>query len=44
MDKLKDKLFEEMKNGSIILTNTFKFKNIEPDKSYKRFHIYKIKK
>ncbi len=44
MEKMKDKLFREMKNGAVIISNTFKFKNLEPEQSYDRFHLYRIKK
>jgi SAM-dependent methyltransferase len=43
MDKLKHKLFNEMKPGSVIITNTFKFTNVEPDEQIDRFYIYYVK-
>ncbi|MCA9381539.1 class I SAM-dependent methyltransferase [Candidatus Dojkabacteria bacterium] len=43
MNKLKDKLFTELKPGSIIVSNVFGFDEIEPDETYKRFKIYRIK-
>lgn len=44
MDKLKEKFEEELKPGSIIISNTFRFKDLEPDQEYGRFAIYKINK
>ncbi|MEO6729423.1 MAG: hypothetical protein ABIM99_05895 [Candidatus Dojkabacteria bacterium] len=43
MDKIKEKLFSEMKPGSMVISNTFKFKGVEPDKVVGRFNIYTIK-
>lgn len=43
MDKIKDKLFKEMKPGSVIITNTFTFTDIEPDDVYDRFNLYYVK-
>lgn len=43
MDQLQSKLFREMKPGSIVLTNTFSFSNIEPDEKNNNFYIYKVK-
>ncbi len=43
MNQLKDKLFKELKPGSIVISNVFGFDDIEPDDTYKRFKIFKIK-
>jgi len=43
IDNLKEKLYSEMKQGSVIVTNTFKFSTIEPDLVFNRFYIYYIK-
>jgi SAM-dependent methyltransferase len=43
MNKLKDKLFKDLKSGSIIVSNTFQFNNVEPDKIIDRYYIYIIK-
>lgn len=43
MNKLKDKLFTELKPGSIIVSNVFGFDEVEPDETYKRFKVYRIK-
>ncbi len=43
IDKLKDKLFSEMPKNSIIITNTFKFSDKEPDKTIGRYYLYKLK-
>jgi hypothetical protein len=42
MNSLKDKLFSELKPGSIIISNVFKFEGIEPDKTYKKFLLYRV--
>ncbi|MEP7104081.1 MAG: hypothetical protein ABI721_05215 [Candidatus Dojkabacteria bacterium] len=43
MDRIKQKLFSEMKPGSMVISNTFKFKDLEPDQVVGRFNIYKVK-
>jgi 16S rRNA A1518/A1519 N6-dimethyltransferase RsmA/KsgA/DIM1 with predicted DNA glycosylase/AP lyase activity len=43
MDKVSTKLFQEMGAGSVIVTNTFKFSNISPDKVVDRYSIYYVK-
>lgn len=43
MDQIRDKLFEQMKPGSVIITNTFKFSDIVPDEVYDRYNIYYVK-
>lgn len=43
MDKISDKLFNQMQSGSVIITNTFKFTNKTPDKIIDRYYIYFIK-
>lgn len=43
MDMLKDKLFKEMSQGSLIISNTFQFSGIKPDYSVSKFHIYIVK-
>lgn len=45
MDELAEKLFSELKPGSVIITNTFNFKNqaYKPDKELERYYIYKIR-
>lgn len=45
MDEISDKLFKELKPGSVIITNTFNFKNpaYKPDREFERFYIYEIK-
>lgn len=44
MDNIKEKLFSEMKPGSMVISNTFKFKGLEPDKVVgKRFNVYIVK-
>ena len=43
MDKMKDKLFNEMQKGSVIVSKIFKFSNIEPDEKIGKFNIYYIK-
>ncbi len=43
MDKIKDKLLKEMDKGSIIVTNSFKFSNLEPDAKIGKYNIYYIK-
>lgn len=42
MDSVSAKLFGEMKPGSVIVTNTFKFKDKTPDKTIGRYYIYFI--
>jgi len=42
MDAVKDKLFTQMKPGSIIITNTFKFSDIEPNQKFEKLHIYYV--
>ena len=44
MEKLKNKLINEMKEGSIIISNTFKLKGVEPIALSDKFYIYKITK
>ncbi len=43
IDKLETKLFNEMPLNSIIVTNTFKFSNRNPDIIFEKLYIYKIK-
>lgn len=40
MDKLKGKLFNELRPGSVIITNTFKFTDLKPDLEIDRYKIY----
>jgi SAM-dependent methyltransferase len=42
MNKMLVKMKNEMKPGSIIISNTFSFKEIEPIKKYKKIKIYQI--
>jgi hypothetical protein len=42
MAKLQKKIFEQMKPGSIIISNTFSFKDLKPDQVEGRFKIYKV--
>lgn len=42
MDVLEKKLWEELKPGTIIIANTFSFKNKKPFATYKRILFYKI--
>ncbi|CAG1022605.1 hypothetical protein DOJK_01778 [Patescibacteria group bacterium] len=42
MDKLENKLFNEMPAGGIVITNTFKFTNRQPSSTYNRYYIYKV--
>ncbi|MFS8131446.1 MAG: hypothetical protein ACMG57_05740 [Candidatus Dojkabacteria bacterium] len=43
MEKIREKLFSEMKPGSMVISNTFKFKDLKPDKVIGRFNIYIVK-
>lgn len=43
MDKISDKLFNEMQKGSVVVTNTFKFTTLSPDKTIGRYYIYYVK-
>jgi len=43
MDKIREKLFSEMKPGSMVISNTFKFKDLEPDQVIGKFNIYRVK-
>ena len=43
MDKIKDKLFKDLKPGSVIIASTFGFTNIEPSEKFGMFNIYYIK-
>jgi hypothetical protein len=40
MNKIKNKLFQELKPGSVIISNTFPFTGITPDLEFDRFKIY----
>lgn len=42
MDKLEPTLFTQMKKNSLIISNTFTFKNTKPWKEYNRIKIYKV--
>ncbi len=42
MEEIKDKLLKEMQPGSMIITNTFTIKGMEPVKKVDRFYLYKI--
>lgn len=42
IDKLQEKLFNEMAKGSLIITNTFKFSNREPSQQIDRIYIYEV--
>lgn len=44
MDTLLPKFEKELKNGSLIISNVFKFTDKEPDKKINRFNLYYIKK
>lgn len=43
IDKLSNKLLSEMPKNSIIITNTFKFSNLEPDLIFDKLYIYTVK-
>lgn len=43
MRKLEDRLFLDMKAGSIIISNTFTFANHKPDREFGRFKVYVVK-
>ncbi len=42
VDKLEEKLKKELKKGSIIITQTYHFKNLKPQKTDGDFWVYKI--
>lgn len=44
MEKLRKKLLTELKDGSVIISNTFTFDHIEPDAVYKKFKLYRVSK
>ncbi len=44
MNEIKDKLLSEMKVGSVLITNSFKFGDLQPDAKIDKYHIYYIKK
>lgn len=44
MSKLKDKLFSEMKPGSVIVSNTFTIPGVKEDEKVDNFYIYRIRK
>ncbi len=43
MDQLKDRLFSQLKPGSVIVTNTFRFSDMAPDLNFKKFYVYKVR-
>ncbi len=43
MNELGEKLFNELKPGSIIISNVFGFDDYEPDDKFKRFKIFYVK-
>lgn len=43
MDAIRTKLIKELTPGSVMVTNTFKFKDLEPDLKDDRYYIYYIK-
>jgi len=43
MEKLQDKLFKELPKGAMIITNTFKLRDVEPDQKLDRFYVYYVK-
>jgi len=43
MNKLKEKLFEELEPGSVIVSNIFKFDETTPYERIGRFNVYRIK-
>lgn len=43
MEGIKDNLFTKTKPGTLIISNVFSFKDIEPTDKFKRFKIYKVK-
>lgn len=43
MDEVSTKLFNEMDSGSVIVTNTFKFTHLQPNKTIGRYNIYYVK-
>lgn len=42
MEKVREKLYKELKPGSIIISNVFKFKDIEANRKIGNYLIYKI--
>lgn len=40
MENIKEKLFTQMKPGSVIITNTFKFKDITPSDTFEKLYLY----
>ncbi len=44
MDGIKEKLFSEMSEGSVIITNSFKFGDLHPDAKIDKYNIYYVKK
>lgn len=44
MERLREKLFTELPNGSVIIFNTFQFPKLEPDVTFENFNIYFIRK
>jgi 2-polyprenyl-3-methyl-5-hydroxy-6-metoxy-1,4-benzoquinol methylase len=42
MNKLKSKLYSELKPGSIIISNVFSFSDVKPDQEIGRFKIYRV--
>lgn len=43
MDSVSNKLFSEMKKGSVVVTNTFKFTKLTPDRTFGKYYIYYVK-
>lgn len=42
MDSIENKLFTEMPKGAVVITNTFKFTNREPDSTHNKYYIYNV--
>lgn len=42
MEKIKFKLFKELKPGSLVISNTFKFSDIKPTREFGRYFVYTV--
>jgi len=42
LGRIEEKLFTQMPKGSVVLSNSFKFKNHKPEKVYNKLNVYRL--
>ena len=44
MERMEDKIFSQMPENSVIISNSFKFKKHNPEKVYNKLYLYRVTK